>query len=126
MAEIAALWIKDGSADAILKRKRKEAAARHRLALGILDGQRLGAHPAAYHLWLHLPEPWRSETFVEAARRRGVAVTPAQAFVVGRSATPDAVRVCLGAARDRTQLEAGLRTLADILGEAPEAGFAFV
>jgi DNA-binding transcriptional MocR family regulator len=77
-------------------------------------------------LWLHLPEPWRSETFTEEARRRGVAVTPAQAFLVGRIATPHAVRVCLGTPSDREQLEKALRILAEILEEAPQAGPAIV
>jgi len=40
------------------------------------------------------------------------AVTPASAFATGRTAVPDAVRVCLGAARDREQLERGLRVFA--------------
>src|SRR5262249_58990543 len=97
MAEIAALWIKDGTANTIVKSKRKEAAARQKLAVALLGSERVESHPASYHLWLHLPEPWRSETFTAAARQRGVAITPAQAFLVGRAATPDAVRVSLGA-----------------------------
>ena len=120
MAEIAATWIKDGTAEAILKRKRKEAAARQRLAAKVL-GRFVGrAHPAAYHLWLALPRPWRGDTFADGARRRGVGVTPASAFATGRSAVPDAVRVCLGAARDHDQLERGLRVLAELLTASPE------
>jgi len=119
MAEIAASWIADGTAESILKRKRKEAAARLRLADRIL-GRSDRARPVAYHLWLQLPKPWRSESFAEAARQRGVAVTPAPAFAVGRGVLPDAVRVCLGAARDRAQLERGLRVLALLLAAAPE------
>jgi len=47
-------------------------------------------------------------------------VTPASAFATGRTAVPDAVRVCLGAARDRDQLERGLRVLAELLAASPE------
>ena len=54
------------------------------------------------------------------ARRKGVGVTPASAFAVGRAGAPDAVRVCLGAARDRAELERGLRVLADLLAASPE------
>jgi DNA-binding transcriptional MocR family regulator len=120
MAEIAARWIEDGTAETILGRKRREAAARQRLAVQALNGAEVRTHPDAYHLWLPLPKPWRSESFVEAARRRGVAVTAAAAFAVGRGAAPDAVRVCLGAARDRGELERGLRVLAGLLAAAPE------
>jgi DNA-binding transcriptional MocR family regulator len=117
LAEVAAVWIEDGTADHILARNRKEAAARHRLALSVLGRFEVQSHPAAHHLWLHLPEPQRSETFTAAARRAGVAVTPALAFVVGAGAAPRAVRVCLGLARDRAQLEQGLRILAGILDQ---------
>lgn len=120
MAEIAATWIKDGTAEAILKRKRKEAAARQQVASKVIGRFVARAHPAAYHLWLALPRPWRGDTFADTARRRGVGVTPASAFATGRTAVPDAVRVCLGAARDHDQLERGLRVLAELLAASPE------
>jgi len=120
MAEIAARWIKDGTAETILKRKRREAVARQRLAGKVL-GRSVGrGHPAAYHLWLSLSQPWRGESFADAAHRRGVGVTPASAFAIGRTGVPDAVRVCLGAARDRGELERGLRVLAELLASSPE------
>jgi DNA-binding transcriptional MocR family regulator len=126
MAEIASLWIKDGTAEQIVKAKRQEAAARQRLAAAVLGRFDVQSHPGAYHVWLQLPEPWRSETFAEEAIRRGVAVTPAQAFLVGRIATPHAVRVCLGTPADRDRLEGALRILAGILEESPQAGPAVV
>jgi len=126
MAEIVAQWIKDGTADRIVKRKRQEAAARQRLAQDVLGRFASRSNRAAYHLWLPLPDPWRSETFADEARRRGVAVTPAQTFMVGRIATPHAVRVCLGAPADRKPLEKGLRILAGILEATPHADVAVV
>ena len=120
LAEVASVWIHDGTADRILAGNRKEAAARHRLAMSVLGRFQPQAHPAAHHLWLHLPESRRSETFTEQARRAGVAVTPAQAFVVGGAAAPRAVRVCLGVARDRVELEKGLRILAGLLDQRPD------
>jgi DNA-binding transcriptional MocR family regulator len=117
LAEVASVWIRDGTADLILAGNRKESAARHRLAVSVLGRFQIQAHPAAHHLWLQLPESRRSETFAEQARRAGVAVTPAQAFVVGSGAAPRAVRVCLGVARDRAQLEKGLRILAGVLDQ---------
>jgi DNA-binding transcriptional MocR family regulator len=120
MAEIATSWIKDGTAETILRRKRREAVARQRLAFKTIGGYVGRAHGAAYHLWLGLPRPWRGDTFADAARRRGVGVTPAAAFATGRASVPDAVRVCLGAARDRGELERGLQILAELLAASPE------
>jgi DNA-binding transcriptional MocR family regulator len=122
MAEVMAVWIRNGTAERIVARQRTEAAARQRLAAQALCGLRYDAQPHGYHLWLHLPEPWRSETFAEQAARRGVRVTPSQTFLVGRASPPHAVRVCLGAAPDHARLERALRILVDLLEGPPDTG----
>lgn len=114
MAEIAAIWINDGVADATLKRKQQEASHRQTLALSILGRRDVSTHPYSYHLWLRLPEPWSSATFVNRAWQRGVIVGPSDNFSVGAGA-PEAVRVCLGATRGRDRLETGLRVLVETL-----------
>lgn len=126
MAELAARWIEDGTADALLRRRRKEAAARQEMAARILRTPRPGTQPHAYHLWLPLPEPWRGEDFAARARQRGVAVNPAEVFAAGAAKTPAAVRVCLGAARGRGDLERGLLVLRDVLDGTPQAASAIV
>ena len=78
------------------------------------------AHPLSFHLWLHLPEPWRGNEFAAQLRRRGVAVTPSEAFVPGRVEAPHAVRVCLGAPRCRAHLEAGLAVVREVLHSTPD------
>jgi len=115
MAEIVARWLRDGTAQRLLKRRREEARARQRLAADALHGFRLDAHPSAHHAWLQLPEPWRAETFALQARLKGVSVTPAQAFQVGRAAAPHCVRLGLGAPRTREELVRGLGILAAVL-----------
>ncbi len=118
-AEIAARWIEDGTADAILRKKRALAAERQRLAARLLKTSGAGAHPSGYHVWLPLPEPWRGESFASRLRERGVAVTPAEVFLAGGGKAPAAVRLCLGAARTTDRLESALRTVADTLEGAP-------
>jgi len=122
MAAVAAEWIHDGTAKQLVKRRRDEARARQKLAAVQFGTREREAHAAGNHVWLHLPEPWRSETLAEAARRRGVLVTPAQAFVVGRATAPHAVRVCLAAARDRAELQEGLTRLMQALDGPADAG----
>jgi DNA-binding transcriptional MocR family regulator len=123
MAEIAATWIRGGTADAILQERRREASSRQAVARSILSSADYESHPNAYHLWLRLPEPWRSESFTSEARRRGVSVTPSEVFVVGRTAAPHAVRVCLGAPSNHVELEKGLRLIAETLASSPAEGF---
>ncbi len=120
MAEIASAWIRDGTADKLVEQKRTEAAARQEVAARQLEGFRLDAHPLSFHLWLHLPEPWRSNEFTAQLKRRGVLVTPSEAFVPGREEAPHAVRICLGSPRSRTQLESALAVVRDVLEGTPD------
>ena len=114
-AAVASLWIRNGTADAIVAARRQEAGARQALARERLSGFDFDSQPEAYYLWLRLPEPWRSDSFAAEARARHVLVTPAEAFGIGREQMPHAVRVCVGAARSRETLARGLATVAELL-----------
>jgi len=126
MAEIASAWIRDGTADLILDDRRREAAARQKLARKVLAGADYRAHPRGYFIWLRLPDPWRSESFTAQLRTRGTLVTPAEAFVVGRGTMPHAVRVCLGAVASRATLERALRVVAQALQGPMDTSFPVV
>jgi DNA-binding transcriptional MocR family regulator len=119
LAELVTEWIESGEADGMVQWKRSETAVRHRMAKEII-GRWLAPAPVSFHLWLPLPEPWRTESFVAQARARGVMVTPSQEFMVGRNTAPHAVRVCLGATLSRERLAEGLRRLAVLLEQGPE------
>jgi len=114
-AEVAAAWIRDGTAERLLAERRREAAARQQLAADLLQGAEMRAHACGYHVWLILPEPWRADSFVAELARRGVAVTPAEVFAVGRAPAPHAVRLGLGGGLSREQLRSALATVADAL-----------
>ncbi len=125
MAEVVAGWIRDGTAESLVAERRREASLRHEKAREILAGARYRAHPNGYHLWLELPGGWRSEEFAAAARRKGVAVTAAEAFLAG-GPPARAVRVCLGGPLSRAAVELGLQRVAETLASAPGEGFAIV
>ncbi|MGW3041402.1 aminotransferase-like domain-containing protein [Kitasatospora sp. NPDC001159] len=93
--EAAVRWIGDGTLAAVEAAKRADASARQALAREVLAGQRLRADPCSYYLWWELPGAWRAETFVAAAARAGISVTPAAAFAVDPRSTPSAVRIGL-------------------------------
>ena len=118
-AELATHWIQSGAADRLLALRRKEAAARQALATKALAGWSYRSHPAAYHGWLTIPEPWRTDAYVARLNERGVAVTAPEAFVVDRAVAPRAVRVCLGGAPDRRALAAALDVVRTTLEEGP-------
>jgi DNA-binding transcriptional MocR family regulator len=120
LAEITTTWIESGKATAMADWKRNEIAARYALAREILGPWLQASLEPCFHLWISLPEPWRTETFVARARDRGVVVNSAEEFMVGRQSALHAVRVCLGATLSRERLEDGLRRLAALLREVPE------
>jgi DNA-binding transcriptional MocR family regulator len=120
MTEIVKRWIRGGEADALVEEKRRLACARQTKARLRLGQGHVEAHPRAFHLWLHLPEPWRADDYAAAARRRNVSITPARAFSVGRSAVPEAVRLCLGGAETEEELDRALEVLGCLLLDAPQ------
>ncbi len=112
-------WITDGTVESIVDRKRALASARQQLVRERLAGFDIRADPGSYHCWWRLPERWRAETFVAAAGRRGIAITPAAAFAVVPGHAPNAVRLALASASTPT-LAAALDVLAALAAGSPE------
>lgn len=115
--------VASGTAARIVALKRVDAARRQRVVRDALAGFDVTGDPAAYHAWWRLPRSWHAETFVSAAARHGVSISPAAAFAVG--AVPNAVRLS-NSSPDPATLEDALRVLARLAGRAPEdAGFTY-
>jgi DNA-binding transcriptional MocR family regulator len=117
-AEVAAMWIEDGTADRFAQWRREESVARQAIARAAFGGFDYRAHPGAFHGWLVLPPGWRAQAFEAEARARDVLVTAVDAFAVS-PAQEQAVRVCLGGVATREELSRGLAVLRDLLN-APQ------
>jgi DNA-binding transcriptional MocR family regulator len=104
----------DGTVSELTRLKRIDAVRRQQMAAKLLAGFEMQANPKAYHLWLTLPPHWRSQTFVAAAARRDIALTPSTTFAVAPGHAPNAVRLALGAPT-LEQLETALRALSGIM-----------
>ena len=124
-ADLMCGWIEDGTAARVAAWKRHETTARQAMARRILEGQRLQTHPSSPHIWLHLPNGWTSESFVAAARARGVILNASTEFTAGDS-QPRGVRLCLGTPRTRPGLEQALLRIVHALAERPVAARAVV
>jgi DNA-binding transcriptional MocR family regulator len=106
--------MRDGTAAELIRLKRIDAQRRQQLAAERLAGFEIQADPKSYHLWLTLPPQWRSQSFVAAAARRDIALTPSTTFAVSPGHAPNAIRLAL-AAPAIEQLDAALRTLSGLL-----------
>jgi DNA-binding transcriptional MocR family regulator len=124
-ADLMCGWIEDGTAARIAAWKRHETTARQAMARRILEGERLQTHPSSPHIWLHLPNGWTSESFVAAARTRGVILNASTEFAAGDQ-QPRGVRLCLGTPRTRAGLEQALTRIMHALAERPVAARAVV
>ena len=126
MAEIAARWIANGTADALVDFQRREVAARREMATRLLAEFPSRTHPKSFGMLIPLPEPWRAQAFVAELKSKGVLVLPAETFAVVPATAPQAVRVCLCAARGRAEVERGLDLLAETLRATPRPTAAVV
>lgn len=110
--------INDGTLRRLEEAKRADAAVRQSLVAEKLAGFAVRADPHAYYAWWELPAPWRAETFVAAAARSGIGITPGSAFAVGSAHAPNAVRMAL-AIPSLPVLGASLDTLAALARSTP-------
>ncbi|HEY8335840.1 MAG TPA: PLP-dependent aminotransferase family protein [Tardiphaga sp.] len=116
MSALASRWIADGTLEEIAKSISIENAARQKLAASILRNASFTADPHGHHLWLSLPGHWRAGDFAEHADRVGVSIVPSSAFAVAVHPI-EAVRISLGVAPDRGDLEDGLTQLASLMSQ---------
>jgi DNA-binding transcriptional MocR family regulator len=118
MVALVTHWLKAGIADEIVSAIRNEAAGRQNLARKMLKGISFASRPSAHHLWLSLPRHWNASGFAAYILRAGLAVVASDAFAVEQHA-PQAVRVSLGAARNRAELAQALELLAAAVSSLP-------
>ncbi|MYT92268.1 aminotransferase class I/II-fold pyridoxal phosphate-dependent enzyme [Streptomyces sp. SID8359] len=117
--EAMAQWQAVGAVETLVRAKQRQAVERQEVAERHLGGFVTRSAPGSYYRWWELPKPWRADTFVAAAARHGIAVTPAAAFAVGRHRGPHAIRLGLASPSAQT-LSRALATLADLARSAPE------
>lgn len=122
MAEIACRWIEDGTARAVLARKRAECTARHALARRLLPpSMTLLGHPGGLSTWAHLPPAWSSADFALHTQRQGVLISPDAVFAIGEPPASPAIRISLSAPDSHASLARGLDTIAALLTHRPAA-----
>src|SRR5258706_7424213 len=99
----------DGTAAELSRLKRIDAQQRQKIAVACLSGIEIQTNSKSYHLWLTLPPHWRSQTFVAAAARRDIALTPSTTLAVSPRHAPNGVPLALGGP-PIGQLRTALRT----------------
>ena len=115
MMEVLSAWMSDGTVERILAWKRSEATARNRRCRDILSHWGVSGSEHGQHVWIELPEPWRSFDFVNEARMHGIVINPAETYAVCRDDHRHFVRISLGSTGSREELEQAITTLAGLM-----------
>ena len=118
-AELANLWLGDGTVDRVLALRRSEMDARQRIASSILEGLPYRTRAGSYQIWLPLPERWESQGITSALMRKGVRVSSAEEFQAGGYPAPRAIRISLSAIGRHADLTRGLETIRHVYDDAP-------
>ena len=116
MTGLACEWLRSGLAGEITNAVRAEAQARQEIARSILP-KGFVESGSSLHLWYPLQSQLRSAELADIARRRGLAISPAEEFAVGQDFA-NGFRLALGAMPNRERLMEGLESLASILSGA--------
>ncbi len=126
MLETAMRLIESGAGERIMNARRAEAEQRRRILLDDLAAWRPRCPEGALFAWLELPEDWDPVAFATAAAGRGVQITPAETFTIGRRGAAHGVRLAYGGPGSRAELRSGLAIIARLLQESPLAALGAV
>lgn len=113
---LATSWIKDGTAEDMLKAIRAENMARQLTAREVFSGRPYDADLEGFHLWLPIPpdKGWGPSELALQLRARGIGAVSSAAFSTDGN-PPDAIRICLGGPGDRDEIEESLQIVAHTL-----------
>ncbi|RDD62342.1 PLP-dependent aminotransferase family protein [Ferruginivarius sediminum] len=118
--EVASVMISSGTADEIARNNLAELKKRHTAALRGLKGWDAASHPAAFFIWVNLPEHWTAAGFDEATRREGLSLVPADNFTVGDAVPARGVRISINPGQKEGMLESGIETLTRMMRDRPQ------
>lgn len=119
MAEIAARWVRDGTAAHLVALQRQEMRARQQLVQDILGDYVLRNHPESLAAWVAVPDYWTEESLVQVLRERRIAVTISDPFMTPGARRPNAIRICLGGQFDQARLSEALEDIRDTFQRYP-------
>jgi DNA-binding transcriptional MocR family regulator len=122
-AEIASRWIANNQLDGMIRWQQAENIRRVSLLATYPLLGRARSEIASPHVWLHLPEQWRAEDFINAAAAEGVSIAQTHSFVVGRRPMPHAVRLVIGSPASVETLQIACERLERLLAAQPKSSF---
>ena len=120
LAEKGARIVLSGEAEQIAHKVRKEIKLRVAVAGTVFSGLDFDIHPSCPFMWLKLPEPWRTGTFVSTARDIGMLIDGDDEFQFSQDeASQHRVRIAFSTVPDHRVLSQALTKLRILLDAGP-------
>ncbi|MGE5339402.1 MAG: PLP-dependent aminotransferase family protein [Gemmatimonadota bacterium] len=121
LAEIATRWIGDGTANRLIEVQRGRLQRRQEMVRSALGPHVRAQHPNALSAWIGIPKQWHIDSLVRELRRRNIAVTAPDPFLVPSiNARPAAFRLCVGAEVDDARAASALDTIRGVFEQCPK------
>jgi len=119
VAEVATRWIMDGTAQRLVQVQRERLTTRQAMVREVLGRYVLGSHPQALSAWLKVPDYWQADRVTRELRKREIAVTSPDPFLVRGAERPNAVRLCVGAEVSDQTFKTALETIGEVFEQYP-------
>lgn len=116
LAELAATLINNGAAEQLAARHLDKLAEYHAVVSARLGDVKHLSHPAAFFVWIELPDHWTSMEFCDAARRAGISVVPSDNLTASGT-PPKAIRISLNPNQKVEAIEEGIDKLKRLIEE---------
>lgn len=113
--EVAQRWVSSDAFAVSQQAIKEQLAERFEAVSQILAGYQFTVMQGSFHVWLHLPEPWRASDFEARLSEKGVAVLSGEPFAIGRFAVPQAIRICVSGPVTFEEVVKGLEAIRDEL-----------
>lgn len=112
--ELLSVLVESNLADQCIAAYRGEMARRYAIAGAALGGLAYSGHPAAFHLWLSLPNHWEARDFAAAVRDGGVLVAPSDDFAIQPGSVAQAVRISVNGDATTAELTYAMDVIAGL------------
>lgn len=117
-AEIATMWVEDGTGRSLIDLQRREIRARQAIVAELLGEHIAQTHPLSLCAWLKVPHRWTEEGLVRALAQKNIAVTPSDPFMAGGNRA-GGIRICIGGRLSHGTLGRSLQAISDTFEQLP-------
>ena len=119
LAELASRWVTEGTAARLVDVQRQRLASRHAVLRRLLAPHVLSREIHALSAWIAVPPHWTVDALFAELRKRQVAVTLPDPFLVQGAPRPRAIRICVGAQVDDARFGMAMQTIAEVFQDQP-------